>query len=106
MNANKMRRGGQRETRPMVARVEDDRLCRKGVKLGQTSASPVIATMPPDNVGSYPGQGLSLSQLLYAAKRMLQDATLGGRYARDFMPYYASRTKSLKRKPRPEPRRP
>jgi len=39
--------------------------------------------MAPNTGESYPGQHLSISQLLDATKKKLQDAMFGGRYAWD-----------------------
>lgn len=41
----------------------------------------LTTTMTSENRESYPGQSLSLSQLLYATKSKLRDIMLGGRYA-------------------------
>ena len=40
-----------------------------------------MAYISKDSKESYPGRSFSISQPLYAAKRKLQNATLGGKYA-------------------------
>ena len=72
------RRGKWRERQ--APDVENDRHARP--KRRSASTSSVITTMAPTDGGSYPGQDLSLPQLLYATKRKLRDATFrGGRCA-------------------------
>ena len=80
-SANGAVHGGADRTRNLLV-AENDRHAQNAVKL---SFSVMTTTMAPDNVGSYPGQSFSLSQLLYATKRKLRDATLGERYARNYI---------------------
>jgi hypothetical protein len=70
----------------------------QGVVFGRDGAPTAVRVkyppMTPISAGgeTYPGQSLSASQLLYAVKRKLQDASSAGRFVRwSLSPYDASK---------------
>ena len=46
-------------------------------------------SIPADNSAAYPGSNYTVSQLLYAVKRKLEEAALSGRYVRYQQPLRA-----------------